>query len=98
MTNVTSASAESGDPLLEPAADKSASAGPSASAKAKDKEAARVPAPDDKATSKEKFREALDRKNSAAHVSAEGSRNTGSVHGSESTGPGKRMFRRKSGG
>ena len=47
---------------------------------------------------KAKFREALDRKKAAAqHRSADGSRNTGSVHGSETTGPVQRQFRRKSG-
>ncbi|GAA1872939.1 DUF5302 domain-containing protein [Myceligenerans crystallogenes] len=46
---------------------------------------------------KAKFREALDRKNKASHRSAESDRNTGSVHGSETTGPTQKMFRRKSG-
>lgn len=47
---------------------------------------------------KAKFREALDRKKAAAqHRSADGSRNTGSVHGSETAGPVQRTFRRKSG-
>jgi hypothetical protein len=47
---------------------------------------------------KTKFREALDRKKAAAqHRSADGSRNTGSVHGSETAGPVQRQFRRKSG-
>ncbi len=51
----------------------------------------------DKEAAKERFREALDRKNAAAHRSATAVRNTGSVHGSEVSGGGARMFRRKSG-
>lgn len=51
-----------------------------------------------KADAKEKMRAALDRKKASEHRSAEGLRNTGSVHGSEVTGAeGKRVFRRKSG-
>lgn len=47
---------------------------------------------------KAKFREALDRKKAQAqHRSADGSRNTGAVHGSETSGPVQRQFRRKSG-
>lgn len=46
---------------------------------------------------KAKFREALERKQGAAHRSAQGRTNTGSVHGPETTGPGKRTFRRKTG-
>lgn len=46
---------------------------------------------------KAKFREALDRKNNASHRTAEGERNTGAVHGPETTGPTQKMFRRKSG-
>lgn len=46
---------------------------------------------------KARFREALDRKNASSHRSADGSRNTGSVHGSETAGQVQRMFRRKSG-
>lgn len=46
---------------------------------------------------KAKMREALERKKSNEHLSAEGRRNTGQVHGSEVSG-GRRMFRRKSGG
>lgn len=46
---------------------------------------------------KAKFREALARKQDAAHRSAEGRRNTGNVHGSEVTGGGRRSFRRKTG-
>ena len=51
----------------------------------------------DKDAAKERFREALERKNAAAHRSATAARNTGSVHGSEVSGGGARMFRRKSG-
>ncbi len=51
----------------------------------------------DKEAAKERFREALERKNAAAHRSATAARNTGSVHGSEVSGGGARMFRRKSG-
>jgi len=46
---------------------------------------------------KAKFREALDRKKATGHRTADGSRNTGSVHSSETTGPVQRQFRRKSG-
>ncbi len=46
---------------------------------------------------KAKFRAALDRKNAAAHRSAESEENQGSVHGSETAGPMQRTFRRKSG-
>ena len=46
---------------------------------------------------KAKFKEALDRKNAGQHRSAEGSSNTGTVHGSETAGKMKRVFRRKSG-
>lgn len=46
---------------------------------------------------KSKMRAALDRKRALEHRTAEGRQNTGSVHGSEVTGPGKRVFRRKSG-
>ncbi|PFG42827.1 hypothetical protein ATJ88_1499 [Isoptericola jiangsuensis] len=52
-------------------------------------------APDD--DTRAKFKEALARKNAANHRSAESDRNTGSVHGSETTGPVQQMFRRKSG-
>ncbi|HEY3436495.1 MAG TPA: DUF5302 domain-containing protein [Actinotalea sp.] len=44
-----------------------------------------------------RFREALTRKQDAAHRSAEGRQNTGVVHGSEVTGAAKRTFRRKTG-
>ena len=46
---------------------------------------------------KTKMREALERKKENEHLTAEGRRNTGQVHGSEVT-TGRRMFRRKSGG
>lgn len=46
---------------------------------------------------KARFREALDRKQQAAHRSEEARRNTGNVHGSEVTGGGRRAFRRKTG-
>lgn len=46
---------------------------------------------------KAKFREALDRKNNTSHRTAEAERNTGAVHGPETTGPVQKMFRRKSG-
>lgn len=49
------------------------------------------------ADNKAKMREALDRKKANEHMTAEGRRNTGQVHGSEVAG-GRRMFRRKSGG
>jgi hypothetical protein len=46
---------------------------------------------------KARFKEALDRKNAARSRSAAGDVNTGAVHGSETTGPVQKMFRRKSG-
>ncbi|MEE6273253.1 DUF5302 domain-containing protein [Georgenia wangjunii] len=50
------------------------------------------------ADAKEKMRAALDRKRAVEHRTAEGRKNTGSVHGSEvGTAATKRMFRRKSG-
>jgi hypothetical protein len=50
------------------------------------------------ADAKAKMREALERKKANEdHLTAEGRRNTGQVHGSEVAG-GRRMFRRKSGG
>ncbi|WP_418277236.1 DUF5302 domain-containing protein [Isoptericola jiangsuensis] len=52
-------------------------------------------APDDEARAK--FKAALEKKNAASHRSADSDRNTGSVHGSETTGPVQQMFRRKSG-
>ncbi|ROS28193.1 DUF5302 domain-containing protein [Cellulomonas sp. PhB150] len=59
-------------------------------------------AQDDKAEAvsedaKAKFREALDRKKSASHRTADGTTNTGQVHGSETAGPSQRRFQRKSG-
>lgn len=61
---------------------------------AAERPAAPEPAGED---AKARFREALSRKQDAAHRSAEGRRNTGVVHGSEVTGGGKRTFRRKTG-
>ncbi|HUX70694.1 MAG TPA: DUF5302 domain-containing protein [Cellulomonadaceae bacterium] len=58
-----------------------------------DEHAETAPALDAKA----KFREALDRKNAAAHRTGDGQRNTGNVHGSETTGPSQRTFRRRAG-
>ncbi len=49
------------------------------------------------ADAKARFREALERKQGAAHRSAQGRPNTGTVHGPETAGPGKRTFRRKTG-
>lgn len=46
---------------------------------------------------KAKFREALDRKNAGGHRAVDGQRNTGNVHGSETTGPSQRTFRRRAG-
>ena len=46
---------------------------------------------------KARFKEALDRKNAARSRTAAGDVNTGAVHGSETTGPVQKMFRRKSG-
>ncbi len=43
---------------------------------------------------KAKFREALDRKKAARHRTAQGSGNTGAVHGSETSGPTQRTFGR----
>ena len=59
-------------------------------------------AQDDKAgavseDAKAKYREALDRKKNASHRTADGSTNTGQVHGSETAGPSQRRFQRKSG-
>jgi Family of unknown function (DUF5302) len=58
-----------------------------------DEHAETAPAQDAKA----RFREALDRKKSAGHRTADGQNNTGNVHGSETTGPSQRTFRRRSG-
>lgn len=57
-----------------------------------------APGAEDVDDAKARFKAALDKKNAASHRSNQGSANTGAVHGSETTGPGKRMFRRKSGG
>ncbi|GEA83982.1 MAG: DUF5302 domain-containing protein [Cellulomonas sp.] len=46
---------------------------------------------------KAKFREALERKKSSQHRTADAQANTGTVHGSETNGPGQRRFQRKSG-
>jgi hypothetical protein len=60
-----------------------------------DKDAPALAGPSDDA--KARFREALDRKKAANHRTAQGSGNTGAVHGSENTGPAQRTFRRRSG-
>lgn len=60
-------------------------------------EAAQVPVTAPSADAKARFREALERKQGTEHRNAQARRNTGSVHGSEVSGPGKRTFRRKSG-
>jgi hypothetical protein len=46
---------------------------------------------------KARFRQALEAKKAAAHPTADGGSVGGSVRGSETAGPGKRQFRRKSG-
>ncbi|WP_448060105.1 DUF5302 domain-containing protein [Cellulomonas hominis] len=46
---------------------------------------------------KAKFREALDRKKAGQHRTSDGAAHTNGVHGSETAGPAKREFRRKSG-
>ncbi|RYV52469.1 DUF5302 domain-containing protein [Pengzhenrongella frigida] len=46
---------------------------------------------------KAKFREALDRKKAGQHKTADGQSNTGNVHGSETSGPAQRTFRRRAG-
>ena len=46
---------------------------------------------------KARFREALEKKNAASHPTAGKDGNTGQVHGSETSGPVQKMFRRKSG-
>ncbi len=46
---------------------------------------------------KARFREALERKKTQGHRTADGTRNTGPVHGSETAGPTQRRFQRKSG-
>jgi len=62
---------------------------------AEQQDAAASTAPSEDA--KAKFREALERKKSASHRTADGSANTGQVHGSETNGPAQRRFQRKSG-
>lgn len=62
----------------------------------KDEDTTPSTGPDQEA--KEKFREALDRKRERNAPQAQGVRNTGAVHGPETAGQTKRMFRRKSGG
>ncbi|WP_129336840.1 DUF5302 domain-containing protein [Cellulomonas endophytica] len=49
------------------------------------------------ADARERFREALERKKAQAHRSAEGVARGSTVHGPETTGPGRRRFQRKSG-
>lgn len=46
---------------------------------------------------KEKFRAALERKKAQGHRTADGTTNTGAVHGAETAGPVQRRFQRKSG-
>jgi len=46
---------------------------------------------------KARYREALERKKSAQHLTAGGSNGAGAVHGSETSGPTQRRFQRKSG-
>jgi len=46
---------------------------------------------------KAKYREALERKKATSHRTADGTSNTGQVHGSETAGPSQRRFQRKSG-
>ena len=46
---------------------------------------------------KEKFRQALERKKATRHRTAQGAGNSGSVQGSETSGPSQRTFRRRSG-
>jgi hypothetical protein len=60
-----------------------------------DKGATAATGPGDDA--KARFREALERKKAGNHRTAQGSGNTGAVHGSETTGPSQRTFRRRSG-
>ncbi|UNX55777.1 DUF5302 domain-containing protein [Georgenia sp. TF02-10] len=48
-------------------------------------------------TLKEKMRQALERKNQRAHRANQARQNTGTIHGSQVNGAGKRTFRRKSG-
>jgi len=46
---------------------------------------------------KARFRQALEAKKAAAHPTADAGTSGGGVRGSETAGPGKRQFRRKSG-
>lgn len=46
---------------------------------------------------KARFREALDRKKAGQHRTADSQSNTGNVHGSETSGPVQRTFRRRAG-
>lgn len=46
---------------------------------------------------KAKFRAALDRKKAGQHRTPDGQENTGNVHGSETSGPVQRTFRRRAG-
>lgn len=46
---------------------------------------------------KEKMRQALERKADREHQHQQAPPNTGAVHGSEISSPGRRQFRRKSG-
>lgn len=55
------------------------------------------PAPSAAESAKARFKEALDRKNAAAHHTSEGGSSTGPVHGSETMGEIRRTFRRRSG-
>lgn len=58
-----------------------------------ERKAAQGPSEDAKA----RFREALERKKTQAHPTADGSAAGGSVSGSETSGPVQRQFRRRSG-
>lgn len=58
-----------------------------------------TPAADSKANEgKDAFRAALERKRSQQHAHNEETQADGKIHGSQSSGGGKRTFRRKSGG
>jgi hypothetical protein len=46
---------------------------------------------------KERFRQALEAKKARSHPTADGGTSGSGVHGSETTGPVQRQFRRKSG-
>jgi hypothetical protein len=73
--------------------DKNPNAEESQAQTAEEPKAPTAPSKDAKA----RFKEALDRKNAARSRTAAGDVNTGAVHGSETTGPVQKMFRRKSG-